>query len=197
MKRKKFTGEKKYYSEINAWFKSYLSSNMKQFGSYLVDAEICDPRDLSQGIKSLVTKNKIKSDVLLRKAALTRGLKVDLILFVYDQTSKKSEIIICEVKNKRGLSLHDCSQLAGYCICADVNFGLLVNVDGSISDALREILAQNTALTNISQIVNNRKRIRRIGFLMWESSTKRGVFLPNGYFKSFTSLCKEIAISLR
>ena len=190
---RKRVGEKSYYSEIATWLKDYIGSTMQQYGNYIVDTEICATIDLSRGLRKLLRKNKISSDQLLRKADLTRGLKVDILVLVYDRAQLKGEIIISEVKRKRGLSLHDCSQLVGYCICSDTRFGLLINVDGGISDALREILAQNTALTDIIQIVNGRQTIRRIGILTWESKTRRGTFLPNGYLRSLPGLCRKIA----
>lgn len=185
--------EKHYYNAIARWLRNYIASTMRQYGDYIVDARVCATIDFAHGLRVLLRNNKIKSDDLLRKADLTRGLKVDILVLVYDRLKSRGEIVICEVKSKPGLSLQDCSQLVGYSICSDTQFGLLINVDGGITDALREILAQNTALTNIVQVVNSRKVIRRIGMLTWESKTRRGIFLPNGYVKSLPELCKEMA----
>jgi hypothetical protein len=197
MKKKELVGERRYYTEISTWLKQYVASTLREFGAYIVDTEVCDLIGLSEGIRRLLKRNKIKSNELQRKIDLTRELMVDVILLVYDRSSLNSEIIICEVKEKRALSLQDCSQLAGYCICADVSFGLLINVDAGISDALRETLGQNAALTHLVQIINQNKRTRMMGILTWESKTRRGLFLPNGYLKSLKALCKEIVDTLK
>lgn len=190
-------GETSYYAEIATWLKDYVNAALRAFGNYLVDAEVCHPGYLSEGIARLMIKNKIKSAELQRKIALTKELKVDIILLIYDVTSEKSEIVICEVKKKDGLSLMDCSQLLGYCISADFNFGLLINVDGGLTDTFRDILTQNMTLTHVVQIVNGEKKTRKIAFLTWESKTRRGIFLPNGYSKNLREFSQEISNCLK
>ncbi|MEM3766086.1 MAG: hypothetical protein QXU46_03555 [Candidatus Bathyarchaeia archaeon] len=186
-----------YYTEIATWLKNYVNAALRRLGDYLVDAEVCHPGHLSEGIAKLMVRNNIKAAELKRKIAFTRELKTDIILLIYDVTSQKGEIVVCEVKKKKGLSLMDCSQLLGYCISADVNFGLLINVDGGLTDTFREILTQNTTLTHVIQTVNDEKKIRKIAFLTWESKTRRAIFLPNGYFKNLREFSQEISNCLK
>lgn len=186
-----------YYAEIATWLNYYMNSALKELGNYLIDAEVCHPKYLSEGIAKLLKRNNIKSAELQRIIALTKELKVDIILLIYDLTSGKSEIVICEVKKKKGLSLMDCSQLLGYCISADINFGLLINVDGGLTDTFREILTQNTTLTHVVQIVNGKKKTRKMAFLTWESKTGRAIFLPNGYFKNLREFSQEVSNCLK
>lgn len=197
LKRETYIERKKrkeisYYNEIAAWLREYTSSALKELGNYLVDVQICHPAYLSEGIKKLILRNEIKSEELQRKIALTKELKIDVVLLIYDIQSGKSEIVICEIKRKSGLSLMDYSQLLGYCISADINFGLLINVDGGLTDTFRGILTQNPTLTNVVQIINNEKKTRRIAFLTWESKTRRGIFLPNGSIKNL----REFSLSI-
>jgi len=190
-------GERTYYNEIATWLKDHVSATLKDLGNYLVDVEVCYPKDLSEGIERLIRRNKISSAELQRKIDFTKELKVDIILLIYDVASERSEIVICEVKRKEGLSLKDCSQLLGYCISADCNLGLLINVDGGLTDTFRNILAQNTTLTHIVQMVNDEKKIRKMAFLTWESKTKRGIFLPNGFIKNLREFSQDIVNCLK
>jgi hypothetical protein len=197
LNKRKCKGETAYYVEIAAWLKDRVNAAIREFGNYLVDAEICHPGYLSDGIARMIKRNKIESEELQRKIALAKELKVDLILLVYDLTSNKSEIVICEVKKKSGVSLMDCSQLLGYCICADFNFGLLINVDGGLTNTFREILIQNMSLTNVAQIVDGKEKTRKMALLTWESRIRRGIFLPNGYIKNLKEFSREIANHLK
>jgi hypothetical protein len=190
--KKTHKGEKLYYNEIATWLKDYVSATLKDLGNYLVDVEVCYPKDLSEGIARLIRRNKISTTELQRKIALTKELKVDIIVLIFDASSGRSEIVICEVKKKKGLSLMDFSQLLGYCISADFNLGLLINVDGGLTDTFRSILAQNATLTHIVQIVNDEKKKRKMAFLTWESKTRHAIFLPNGFIKSLREFSQEI-----
>ncbi len=182
-------GEIEYYPEICNYLKSQLFRHLSTIGDFVVDFIPCGTIDLRSGLLKMFTVNGIEDELLKSRAELAKGLYVDIAGMVYSMDTGKGELVICEVK-KGNLTLTHCSQLIGYCIAADVPYGLLIGVDGEITGGFESVLNQKPSLLLIDRL----KMTHRIGICSWVDSRK--LVFNRGAFRSILEVGRGIGVEL-
>ena len=106
-------------------------------------------------------------------------------------------MIIFEVKHLTTAGLTQLSQLIGYCIVSDCEYGVLANVDGKsggFSDPLSNIIRTDSELCEIKRLKNNNDTIKtQLGIMNWNSNTKNMEYSNLGKIVSVSDLCDKIA----
>jgi len=181
--------ETEYYPEICNYLKDQLLRSLSTVDGFIVDFIPCGTIDLRSGLLKMLTANEIEDEQLKSRAELAKGLYVDIAGIVYSKDAGKGELVICEVK-KGDLTLAHCSQLIGYCIAADIPYGLLISVDGGITGGFESVLNQKPSLFKIDRL----GMTHRIGICSWVDSRK--LVFNRGAFRSMLEFGRELGVGL-
>ncbi|PJF28920.1 MAG: hypothetical protein CUN52_11025, partial [Phototrophicales bacterium] len=119
-------------------------------------------------------------------------LHLDIIILVENLQHETFELVIIEAKKVKNLSLTNLSQLIGYCIVANVNYGILINVDQRVSNELALILTKMPTLTHINRIYNQQQRTLGLGVMTYNHQTRQIEPSDYGHFKTISQLAKQI-----
>ena len=134
-----------YYDEIMQFIKEQIESNFTAWERPL--KVYCKTGELRHGLQEIVAENKITTPSILEFASSTPPLSLDIFALITDGI--KYELLIVEVKLLKSVGLTQLSQLIGYCIVSNAQYGLLINIDGGESPRLTDLIMNEPDLMHI------------------------------------------------
>ena len=188
MKRK----ETDYYEEIALALSQQFESNVTN-SDYVIKPLI---GEISSALRTLIANGHEVGELLREYSRAVHKLHLDISILVENKKNGKFEVIIFEIKKVNNLGLGELSQLIGYCLVSKAKFGILVNVDKSVSRDFSIILDGDKDLTEIVRIVDDRRCEHRFGVMVWNSSTMRIEYTNSGSIKSIPDLVQLVEKNL-
>lgn len=188
-----------FYDEITAEFQDVFQTNLSAennaFKVYFTHNQICG--NLKKGLDMLIEEHGLTCKALLKFAANAPTIKIDIFgIVVYGDYFR---LLIAEIKYKSAVGLTEYSQLLGYCIAANANYGLLVNVDAGESEDLIKILKTQPSMTHIIRLLpdeQGRERHIKLAVMRWAHDSKTLTYSKLGVLPTIGRLCSDIVISL-
>lgn len=183
--------EQSYYPEIMDFIKSQIESNFRARKNPL--KVYCKTGELKKGLRQIINENKITAQSILDFAESTPPLSLDIFALITDDIDY--ELLIVEVKLLNTVGLQQLSQLIGYCIVSNAQYGLLINVNGEESSRLLNLLSNEPDVTFIKRILSNGEKIveHNLGVMEWDSDTQNVTYTGYGKVKTLSSLCGQLA----
>lgn len=173
-----------YYPEIASAIKDLFISNFTATGLE-VQALV---GEISGAIGTLIANGYPAGEMLKEYGEKVHRLHLDISILVENKANGKFEIIIFEVKKTKRMGLSELSQLIGYCLVSRAKFGILVNVDNSVSGEFSVILDADKDLTKIVRVVNGEEVVHKLGVMVWNSNTKKLQYTQSGEIKTLPEL---------
>ena len=182
--------EVSYYDEIMAFLKEQIESNFAAWEKPL--KVYCKTGELQKGLKEIIRENKILAPAIIDFASSTPPLSLDIFALITDGI--KYELLIVEVKLMRVVGLTQLSQLIGYCIVSNAQYGLLVNVNGGESPRLTNLIMNEPDLMYIVRSLNSKKTTieHNLGVMEWNSETQNLMYTGFGAVRTISELCKKL-----
>lgn len=183
--------EESYYPEIMSFIKSQIESNFRAAKNPL--KVYCKTGELKRGLHEIITENGITTQSIIDFAESTPPLSLDIFGLITDGTD--FELLIVEVKLLRAVGLQQLSQLIGYCIVSNAQYGLLINVNGEESPRLLNLLSNEPDVTFIRRMLAFRDRLveHNLGVMEWDSATQNVQYTGCGRIKTLSSLCEQLS----
>lgn len=189
--------ETSYYPALRDYLVQQLESNFysrgKAFRVYGCIGE------LKTQLSVLIQEEALEDQTLIDFQRTVLPLNLDIFLIVLNSTGK-FRLVICEVKKKASLGLMELSQLIGYTLIANCEFGLLINIDNVCSTRFQDILTQEPGTTHIYRSLNpipsGRLLRHHLGVMAWNSVTKRMFYTNTGAIRTIPHLTDQIIESL-
>lgn len=178
-----------FYDEIGRAIKEQIVGNLSRPGSYEVKILL---HEIRAALQTLIVDDKLQYSTLRDYASEMERLDLDVSVLVINKVTQKFEIIILEVKKMKAVGLTQFSQLVGYCLVSGTKFGLLVNVDGGVSDRFSVRLDTDKDLTTIERVYQDRKLIHKFGIINWDSENQQFVYTDTGSIKSIPALVELV-----
>lgn len=134
-----------YYEEIAKYLAEFFQANLgnKNFVVKVLIAEI------SAALRTLIANGYNAGPLLTEYSRGVHRLHLDISVVIENTQNNKFEIIVFEIKKTKKLGLSELSQLIGYCLVSKSEFGVLLNVDNSVSQEFSVILDADKDLTTI------------------------------------------------
>jgi hypothetical protein len=189
--------EIKYYEKISVFLKNGISNELSMLNKFVVDFKPCgaiDKIDFRDGLLKILEENSIKNEQLQAVAEAAKGLYVDILGLVYSIKKDVGRTIICEIKPS-SLNLTDYSQLIGYCIASDTQYGLLIAINEGLTKGFRSILMRKPEILRIKRVIRGREIVHKIGTCSWLEKMRKIRFNKSA-FKSLPHFSREIASDL-
>lgn len=182
--------EVSYYDEIMAFIKEQIESNFAAWEKPL--KVYCKTGELQKGLKDIVRENNISTPAIINFAASTPPLSLDIFALITDGI--KYELLIIEVKLMRAVGLTQLSQLIGYCIVSNAQYGLLVNVNGGESPRLTNLIMNEPDLMYIVRSLTSKHETveHNLGVMEWDSDTQNLTYTGFGAVRTISELCKKL-----
>lgn len=183
--------EESYYPEIMEFLKMQIESNFRAAKNPL--KVYCKTGELKRGLREIITENGITTKSIVDFAESTPPLSLDIFGLITDGTDY--ELLIVEVKLLRAVGLQQLSQLIGYCIVSNAQYGLLINVNGEESPRLLNLLSNEPDVTFIRRMLSYRDRLveHNLGVMEWDSTTQNVQYTGYGKIKTLSSLCEQLS----
>lgn len=191
--------EVSYYPEIMLFIKTQIESNFHALQNPL--KVYFKTGELRKGLSEIIHENNIATSSIVEFAAQTPPLSLDIFGLITNGIIY--ELLVIEVKNRNSVGLSELSQLTGYCIVSNAQYGLLVNVDGGVSPRLTELLINEQNITHIERIIKyqqglggktiSKKIEHNFGVMEWDSETKNLTYTGHGGIRSISELCDKLA----
>ncbi len=191
MERKKI--EVDYYKEIAKSITDFFVANLRQPQTYKVSPLI---GEVSSAIRTLIVNGYNAGKALEEYGKSVHRLHLDISLLIENTENGKFEIIIYEIKRTTKLGLNELSQLIGYCLVSQAKFGVLVNVDNSVSREFSVILDADKNLTKIVRLIDSQQITHKLGVMVWNSNTLKMEYTEAGAIKTMAELVEMIEDSL-
>ncbi len=187
--------EESYYNEIMRFVKEQIESNFTAWARPL--KVYCKTGELRNGLNEIIREHNITTPSILEFASSTPPLSLDIFALITDGT--KYELLIIEVKLLKSVGLSQLSQLIGYCIVSNAQYGLLVNVNGGESPRLTNLIATEPDLMHIVRHLEKRQTIveHNLGVMEWDSETQNMTYTACGSIRTISELCKKLAFKFR
>lgn len=187
---RKIRNEVSYYPEIMRFVKEQIESNFRASKNPL--KVYCKTGELQKGLQEIIQENNITTLAILKFAASTPPLSLDIFALITD--GQKYELLILEVKLLSSVGLTQLSQLIGYCVVSNAQYGILINVNGGESPRLMNLLINEPDLLHIVRKLENRPDIEHnLGVMEWDSDTQNLIYTGYGSVKSMSELCNKLA----
>jgi len=187
MKKNKI--EVEYYDEIAKYLAELIEANLGNDNKYNVKVLI---GEINSALRTLIV-NGYNAGVLLNNFSKTvHRLHLDISLLVENLQTGKFELVIFEIKRTKKLGLKELSQLIGYCLVSKCHFGVLMNIDNSISGEFSLIIDSDKNLTKIIRIIDNQEIQHELGVMIWNSKTKQIIYTETGEIKTISHLIDKI-----
>lgn len=148
--------------------------------------------ELHQNLKQHCENNTHISSAIQQYAQNALKLHLDITIVIENLDNGAFESVIVEAKKVKNLGLTNLSQLIGYCIVADVNYGILINVDQRVSSELSLLLTKTPSLTQIRRIHHEQEKILGLGVMTYNHQTRQIEASDYGYFKTIPQLAQHI-----
>ena len=185
--------EVSFYPEIMAYVKEIIESNFRAAKNPL--KVYCKSGELRKGLHQIISENGIRTKSIIDFASSTPPLSLDIFALITD--GKKYELLIMEIKLVKAMGLSELSQLIGYCIVSNAQYGLLINVDNGVSPRLQDLLVNEKNVTDIVRNVQTRNAMSTVehclGVMEWDSVTKSLNYTGHGKIRTMSELCKMLA----
>lgn len=178
-----------YYKEIAIALISLFESNFKNSKKFRVKALI---GEIGSAIKTIIANGYDAGCALNEFSKGVHRLHLDVSILVENVENGKFEIIIFEIKKTKRLGLTELSQLIGYCLVSKCEFGVLVNVDNTVSSEFSIILDSDKDLTSIIRLIDGKEIKHQLGVMTWNSNTQRFEYTQSGSIKSLPELIGKI-----
>lgn len=187
--------EVSYYGEIMAFIKEQIESNFSAWEKPL--KVYCKTGELQKGLREIVRENSITTPSIIKFADSTPPLSLDIFALITDGT--KYELLILEVKLLGSVGLTQLSQLIGYCIVSNAQYGLLINVNGGESPRLTNLIMNEPDLMYIVRSLTSRNATveHNLGVMEWDSDTQNLTYTGYGAIRTISELCKKIESKFR
>ncbi len=175
-----------YYGEIMSFVKDQIESNFNANCNPL--KVYCRTGELRHGLQDIIAENNIDAPSIIKFAANTPPLSLDIFALITDGVN--FELLIFEVKLLNSVGLTQLSQLIGYCIVSNAQYGLLINVDGGVSPRLTDLLMNEPDITHIERHLCDKKTIveHNLGVMEWDSDTKNLIYTGHGSIRTISEL---------
>lgn len=183
--------EVSYYPEIMLFLKDQIESNFRASKKPL--SVYCKTGELKKGLEEIIRENNITTPSIIRFAASTPPLSLDIFALITN--GEKYELLIIEVKLLNSVGLTQLSQLIGYCIVSNAQYGLLVNVDGGESARLTDLIMNEPDLTHIVRTLRFKNEIveTSLGVMEWDSTSHNLTYTGYGRIRTISELCRKLA----
>ncbi len=186
--------EVSYYPEIMQFLKEQIESNFAAWEKPL--KVYCKTGELRRGLQDIIQENHIATPSILQFTAGTPPLSLDIFGLITDGT--RYELLIVEVKLMDSVGLTQLSQLIGYCIVSNAQYGLLVNINGRESPRLTELLNSRPDLLHIVRETSDASHvIHNLGVMEWDSETQNLLYTACGSLRTVSELCKKLEEQFR
>lgn len=179
-----------YYPEIMQYVKEQIESNFAASGHSL--KVYCKTGELRKGLQAIINENGITTPSIVKFAASTPPLSLDIFGLITDGVDY--QLLIMEIKLRSSIGLTELSQLLGYCVVSDANYGLLINIEGGVSPRLTDLLQNEPGLFDFD--IEKKRRTRtshKFGVMTWDSETQVVNYTGYGGIRTMGELCKLIA----
>lgn len=178
-----------FYEEIGRAIKDNILGNISNPNNYEVKILL---HEIKAALGTLIIEDKLEYPEIRKYASELERLDLDISVLVVNKSSGKFEIIILEVKKMSAVGLTQFSQLVGYCLVSGTKFGVLVNVDGGVSDRFSVRLDTDKDLTTIERIYHDKKIIHKFGVINWDSEAQQFIYTNRGSIKSVPQLVELV-----
>jgi len=183
--------EVSYYPEIMDFIKNQIESNFKASKNPL--KVYCKTGELKKGLAEIISENGITTPSIVSFANSTPPLSLDIFALITDGIDY--ELLIVEVKLLENVGLAQLSQLIGYCIVSNAQYGLLINVNGGESPRLVDLLSNEPDVTYIRRMLAYGSRLveHNLGVMEWDSDVQNLYYSGYGRIQSISKLCEMLA----
>lgn len=183
--------EVSYYPEIMEFIKNQIESNFKASKNPL--KVYCKTGELKKGLAEIISENSITTPSIVSFANSTPPLSLDIFALITDGIDY--ELLIVEVKLLENVGLGQLSQLIGYCIVSNAQYGLLINVNGGESQRLLDLLTNEPDVTYIRRMLAYDSRLveHNLGVMEWDSDVQNLYYSGYGRIQSISKLCEMLA----
>jgi hypothetical protein len=183
--------EVSYYPEIMDFIKNQIESNFKASKNPL--KVYCKTGELKKGLAEIISENGITTPSIVSFANSTPPLSLDIFALITDGIDY--ELLIVEVKLLENVGLAQLSQLIGYCIVSNAQYGLLINVNGGESPRLVDLLSNEPDVTYIRRMLAYSSRLveHNLGVMEWDSDVQNLYYSGYGRIQSISKLCEMLA----
>lgn len=187
--------EVSYYNEIMQFVKAQIESNFSAWEKPL--KVYCKTGELRSGLDAIIRENHITTPAILEFSSSTPPLSLDIFALITDGV--KYELLIIEVKLLKSVGLTQLSQLIGYCIVSNAQYGLLVNVNGGESPRLTNLITNEPDLMHIVRTLEKRQATieHNLGVMEWDSETQNMTYTACGAIRTLSELCKKLESKFR
>jgi len=144
--------------------------------------------------KYLNTPHVNASDSLRHYAIDVPKLRTDVVLVFDNPVTNQFKLVIVEVKLLGSAGLSELSQLIGYSLVTKAEYGLLINVNGGVSNELASIMSIDKDLTYIERLINDtdKQTTTSIGVMSYTHDTYNFEYFPTQAIKSLPHLVETI-----
>lgn len=183
--------EVSYYPEIMDFVKTQIESNFEASRRPL--KVYCKKGELRKGLREIIAENGITTPSILNFAESTPPLSLDIFALITDGDSY--QLLIMEVKLMRSVGLMQLSQLIGYCIVSNAQYGLLININGGESPRLTDLLTNEPDLLHIVRLLDSNGKVveHNLGAMEWDSDTQNLTYTGYGAVRTMGELCEKLA----
>lgn len=152
--------------------------------------------EIGSALRTLIANGYSAGELLQDYSRSVYKLHLDISILVENTLNNKFEIIVFEIKNVNKLGLSELSQLIGYCLVSRSQFGVLINIDRSLSGEFSVILDGDKDLTEVIRLINNEKVTHNFGVMVWNSTTLKIEYTNSGSIKSMPHLVELVEHNL-
>ena len=183
--------ESSYYDEIMRFVKEQIESNFQAARKPL--KVYCKTGELRRGLQEIISENNITTSSIVDFAASTPPLSLDIFALITD--GEKYELLIIEVKLLKSVGLTQLSQLIGYCIVSNAQYGILVNIEGGESPRLTNLIMNEPDVMHIVRHLNVKNGFveHNLGVMEWDSETHNLTYTGYGRIRTITELCERLS----
>lgn len=146
----------------------------------------------------LSDSNHLASRALQEFALDVPKIRTDLAILVDNPVTNKFKIILVEAKLLGSAGLTELSQLIGYCLVTKVTYGILVNINGGVSNELAHILTTDEDVMKIERklAVEDQSITHKIGVMTYHPQTRNLSYIPTSAINSLPQVIEEIESSI-
>lgn len=178
-----------HYDEIAKALSSLFLSNFKDSKKFRVKSLI---GEIGSATRTLIANGYDAGSSLTTFSKKVHRLHLDVSILVENIENGNFEIIIFEIKKTKRLGLTELSQLIGYCLVSKCRFGVLVNVDNSVSSEFSIILDADIDLTRIVRLIDGKELEHELGVMVWNCKTHNFEYTQSGAIKTIPLLVEKI-----
>lgn len=182
-----------YYEEIGKSLFKLITANLEKNNHYNVKILIGEIRS---ALQTLIVNGYEAGELLKTFSKKIHRLHLDITVLIENSKTGKFEIVIFEIKRTKKLGLSELSQLIGYCLVSKSKFGILMNVDNSVSTEFSLIIDSDKDLTHIVRIIDKKQTTHELGVMIWNSNTQNITYTGSGAIKTISELGEKISAIL-